>query len=135
MARPLTGAPYPTAFALMREFNGGAFDEDVALVTTGIGALHARFGIVNSLFYDKRRERLRSKQAGRGGTGTVMRRKGVRAVIVRSSSTTCMAAHIGPHMDASGPISDMVMFLKPTILFASPVAPRSSESSVQKRSE
>jgi aldehyde:ferredoxin oxidoreductase len=79
--------------ALMREFNGGGFDEDVALVTTGIGALHARFGIVNSLFYDKRRERVRSKQAGRGGTGTVMRRKGVRAVIVRSSSERIGANH------------------------------------------
>jgi aldehyde:ferredoxin oxidoreductase len=79
--------------ALMREFNGGPFDENIALVTTGIGALHARFGIINSLFYDKRRERVRSKQAGRGGTGTVMRRKGVRAVIVRSSFERIGANH------------------------------------------
>ena len=71
--------------ALMRELNGGGLDENVALVTTGIGAAHARFGIVNSLFYDKRRQRIRSKQAGRGGTGTVMHCKGLRAVIVRSS--------------------------------------------------
>ena len=56
-----------------------------ALVTTGIGAKNTRFGIINSLFYDRKRKRLRAKQAGRGGTGTVMRAKGLRAVIVHSS--------------------------------------------------
>ncbi|MFC1821360.1 aldehyde ferredoxin oxidoreductase family protein [Thermodesulfobacteriota bacterium] len=70
---------------LLKEYNGGQLDEHVAAVTTGIGAVHARFGIINSLFYDKRRDRLRAKQAGRGGTGTVMRRKGLRAVIAHSS--------------------------------------------------
>jgi aldehyde:ferredoxin oxidoreductase len=71
--------------ALMREFNGGELDENTALVTTGVGATNTRFGVVNSLFYDKRRQRIRSKQAGRGGTGTVMHHKGLRAVIVRSN--------------------------------------------------
>ena len=71
--------------ALIREFTGGQFTENVAAVTTGNGALNARFGIINSLFYDRRRKRMRSKQAGRGGTGTVMRFKGLRAVLVRSS--------------------------------------------------
>jgi aldehyde:ferredoxin oxidoreductase len=71
--------------ALIREFSGGELSENVAAVTTGIGALNARFGIINSLFYDRRRRRIRSKQAGRGGTGTVMRFKGLRAVLVRSS--------------------------------------------------
>ncbi len=51
----------------------------------GEGARHARFGIVNSLFYDRKRDRIRSKQAGRGGTGTVMRFKGLRAIVARSS--------------------------------------------------
>ncbi len=71
--------------ALIREFSGGELTENVAAVTTGSGALNARFGIINSLFYDRRRRRIRSKQAGRGGTGTVMRFKGLRAVLVRSS--------------------------------------------------
>ena len=71
--------------AIIREFAGGEFTENVAAVTTGIGALNARFGIINSLFYDRRRKRIRSKQAGRGGTGTVMRFKGLRAVLVRSN--------------------------------------------------
>ena len=81
--------------ALIREFTGGQFTENVAAVTTGNGALNARFGIINSLFYDRRRKRMRSKQAGRGGTGTVMRFKGLRAVLVRSSL---------PRVQANNPI-------------------------------
>jgi aldehyde:ferredoxin oxidoreductase len=71
--------------ALLKEFNNGELSETAAAVTVGIGAAHARFGIINSIFYDRRRKRIRSKQAGRGGTGTVMRHKGLRAIIVRSS--------------------------------------------------
>ena len=69
---------------LLKRFNNGKLDEDVAAVSNGIGASNTRYGILNSLFYDSRRKRMRSKQAGRGGTGTVMRHKGLRAVIVRS---------------------------------------------------
>jgi aldehyde:ferredoxin oxidoreductase len=79
--------------ALLKEFTGGELKESVAAVTTGNGALHARFGIINSLFYDRRRRRIRSKQAGRGGTGTVMRVKGLRAVIVRSTKARVKANH------------------------------------------
>lgn len=71
--------------ALLGSINDGEMDENIAAVTAGIGALNARFGIINSLFYDKRRGRIRSKQAGRGGTGTVMRTKGLKAVTVHSS--------------------------------------------------
>jgi aldehyde:ferredoxin oxidoreductase len=70
---------------LIRAFNGETLDENIAAVTVGGGACHTRFGIINSLFYDPRRNRIRSKQAGRGGTGTVMRHKGLKAIIVRSS--------------------------------------------------
>lgn len=77
--------------ALLRELGGGELNENCAAVITGIGSLHAKFGIINSLFYDKRRDRIRSKQAGRGGTGTVMRFKGLRAVIVRSSQSRVQA--------------------------------------------
>ncbi len=79
--------------ALIRDFTGGEFTENVAAVATGNGALNARFGIINSLFYDRRRKRIRSKQAGRGGTGTVMRFKGLRAVLVRSSLPRVQANH------------------------------------------
>ncbi|HUU81627.1 MAG TPA: aldehyde ferredoxin oxidoreductase C-terminal domain-containing protein [Acidobacteriota bacterium] len=81
--------------ALIKEFNNGELSETVAAVTVGIGAAHARFGIINSLFYDRRRKRIRSKQAGRGGTGTVMRHKGLRAIIVRSSE---------PRVGANNPV-------------------------------
>jgi aldehyde:ferredoxin oxidoreductase len=81
--------------ALLKEFNGGNLADNLAAVTTGSGAIHARFGIINSLFYDRRRGRLRSKQAGRGGTGTVMRVKGLKAVIVRSSQ---------PRVKANNPV-------------------------------
>ena len=70
---------------LLKTFNQGKLSEDMAAVTTGIGARHTRFGIINSLFYDKRRKRMRCKQAGRGGTGTVMLAKGLKAIIVRSN--------------------------------------------------
>jgi len=70
---------------LLKDINDGTYSDSLAAVTAGKGALNARFGIVNSLFFDRRRNRIRSKQAGRGGTGTVMRTKGLRSIVVRSS--------------------------------------------------
>jgi aldehyde:ferredoxin oxidoreductase len=70
---------------LLEDVNGGEHGDSLAAVTVGKGACNARFGIVNSLFFDVRRNRIRSKQAGRGGTGTVMRYKGLRGIVVRSS--------------------------------------------------
>jgi aldehyde:ferredoxin oxidoreductase len=70
---------------LLKDVNGGELNDSLAAVTAGKGACNARFGIVNSLFFDVRRKRIRSKQAGRGGTGTVMRYKGLRAIVARSS--------------------------------------------------
>jgi len=58
---------------LLKDVNGGELSDSLAAVTAGKGACNTRFGIVNSLFFDVRRKRIRSKQAGRGGTGTVMR--------------------------------------------------------------
>lgn len=69
---------------LMKMANGGELDENVAAATTGAGAGAAWFGIINSIFFDRRRGRVRAKQAGRGGTGTVMRHKGLSGVVVKS---------------------------------------------------
>lgn len=77
--------------SLLKQFYGDELDEHSAVVTTGKGAVNARFGIVNSLFFDRRRNRLRAKQAGRGGTGTVMRKKGLKAVVVRTRQTATLA--------------------------------------------
>jgi len=70
---------------LLKEVNRGELSDSLAAVTAGVGARNSRFGIVNSLFFDRKRHRVRSKQAGRGGTGTVMRTKGLRGIVVRSS--------------------------------------------------
>jgi aldehyde:ferredoxin oxidoreductase len=70
---------------LIKEAGGGELSDTVAAVVAGKGALNSRFGIINSLFYDRRRKRIRPKQAGRGGTGTVMRFKGLKGIVVRSS--------------------------------------------------
>jgi len=70
---------------LLKDVNGGEYSDSLAAVTAGEGACNTRFGIVNSLYFDTRRKRIRSKQAGRGGTGTVMRFKGLRGIVVRSS--------------------------------------------------
>ncbi|MFC2039242.1 aldehyde ferredoxin oxidoreductase C-terminal domain-containing protein [Chloroflexota bacterium] len=70
---------------LLKDVNGGQYGDSVAAVTVGKGACNARFGIVNSLYFDSKRNRIRSKQAGRGGTGTVMRFKGLRGIVACSS--------------------------------------------------
>jgi aldehyde:ferredoxin oxidoreductase len=69
---------------LLKDVNAGAYTDSLAAVVAGEGAVHSRFGIVNSLFFDRRRNRIRAKQAGRGGTGTVMRYKKLRGIVVRS---------------------------------------------------
>ncbi|MFH1486550.1 MAG: aldehyde ferredoxin oxidoreductase C-terminal domain-containing protein, partial [Chloroflexota bacterium] len=70
---------------LLKSVNGGEYSDSFAAVTAGEGARHSRFGIINSLYFDRRRKRIRSKQAGRGGTGTVMRAKGLRGIVAHST--------------------------------------------------
>ena len=70
---------------LLEDINNGEYSDSLAAVTAGKGACNARFGIINSLFFDRKRNRIRVKQAGRGGTGTVMRTKGLRGIVVRSN--------------------------------------------------
>jgi aldehyde:ferredoxin oxidoreductase len=70
---------------LLKELNAGEYSDSLAAVLAGEGGLHSSFGIVNSLYFDRRRVRIRAKQAGRGGTGTVMRTKRLRGIVVKSS--------------------------------------------------
>jgi len=58
--------------------------QNVAALAAGVGGRHCVWGIINSVYYDVRRKRARAKQFGRGGTGTVMRAKGLRGVVARS---------------------------------------------------
>jgi aldehyde:ferredoxin oxidoreductase len=62
-------------------------------VTAGTGSEHSRMGCLNFSLYDRKREALRFKQAGRGGIGTVFRDKGIKALVVRSGPVTADANH------------------------------------------
>ncbi len=63
------------------------FDEDkpvnVSVVTAGPGAEHTNFGCLNFSWWDAGRKRVRYKQAGRGGIGTVFADKKVKAIVAR----------------------------------------------------
>ncbi|MBP7262959.1 MAG: aldehyde:ferredoxin oxidoreductase [Spirochaetia bacterium] len=57
----------------------------VSVVSAGRGADHAPMSVLNFSLYDKRRQGVRVKQAGRGGIGHVLRDKKIRAVVCRFS--------------------------------------------------
>ncbi len=76
---------------LLEAWKGEGQVRNVALLTTGKGAEHTRFGCLNSIYYDARRKRGRAKQAGRGGTGTVMRAKGLWGIAVRNNRSKALA--------------------------------------------
>lgn len=63
------------------------FDEtkpvNVSVVTAGPGAENALFGCLNFSWWDAGRKRVRYKQAGRGGIGTVFADKNVKAIAAR----------------------------------------------------
>jgi aldehyde:ferredoxin oxidoreductase len=72
---------------LMKAFADSDAPRDVAAVstvTTGVGAEHTRWGCLNFSFFDLKRRAVRVKQAGRGGTGTVLRDKRIAALVVKS---------------------------------------------------
>jgi aldehyde:ferredoxin oxidoreductase len=55
----------------------------ISVVSTGPGAAHTLMGCLNFSWYDAKRKRVRYKQAGRGGLGTVFADKNVRALVAR----------------------------------------------------
>ncbi len=61
---------------------------NIAVVSAGHGAEHARMGILNFSFWDWRRGVARLKQAGRGGIGTVFRNKKVKAIVLKNRGIT-----------------------------------------------
>ena len=58
---------------------------NVAVVSAGQGAQHGYWGALNFSFYDVSRKVARLKQAGRGGGGSVLRDKGIVALVVRKT--------------------------------------------------
>jgi aldehyde:ferredoxin oxidoreductase len=73
---------------VLTEKYGAESKRSVSVVSTGPGAEHTRFGCINSSWYDSPRKIVRYKQAGRGGTGTVLRNKRVKAIVVKFSNLT-----------------------------------------------
>ncbi len=75
------------------------FDEkkpvNVSVVTAGPGAQNTYMGCLNFSWWDAGRKRVRYKQAGRGGIGTVFADKKIKAVVARfgavSMKTNCPA--------------------------------------------
>lgn len=57
--------------------------KNIGIVSSGAAAGHSLIGMVNFTFYDNKRKKVRLKQAGRGGIGTVMRDKKIKAIVAR----------------------------------------------------
>ncbi len=57
--------------------------KNIGIVSTGAAADHSLIGMLNFTFYDVKRKKIRLKQAGRGGIGTVLRDKRVKAIVAK----------------------------------------------------
>lgn len=57
--------------------------KNISVVTAGTAADHSLIGMLNFSFYDPKRKKVRLKQAGRGGIGTVLRDKKIKAIIAK----------------------------------------------------
>ena len=62
--------------------------KNIGIVSTGAAADHSLIGMVNFTFYDMKRKKIRLKQAGRGGIGTVLRDKKIKAIVARVNGVT-----------------------------------------------
>lgn len=58
--------------------------QSISVVSAGRGALHTLIGCLNVSFYDWKRREPRLKQAGRGGLGTVMMHKNLKAIVAKT---------------------------------------------------
>jgi aldehyde:ferredoxin oxidoreductase len=57
--------------------------KNIGVVSSGSAAEHSLIGMLNFSFYDSRRKKVRLKQAGRGGIGTVFRNKKIKALVCK----------------------------------------------------
>jgi aldehyde:ferredoxin oxidoreductase len=58
---------------------------NIGVVSAGMAAQNSLIGMLNFSFWDPRRKGIRLKQAGRGGIGTVLRDKKVKAIVCKYS--------------------------------------------------
>ncbi len=56
---------------------------NIGVVSSGSAAGHSLIGMLNFSFYDSKRKKVRMKQAGRGGIGTVFRNKKIKALVCK----------------------------------------------------
>jgi len=59
--------------------------KNIGIVSSGAGAENSLIGMINFTFWDNKRKQIRLKQAGRGGIGTVMRDKKIKAIVAKVS--------------------------------------------------
>jgi aldehyde:ferredoxin oxidoreductase len=78
---------------ILTEKYGVESKKSVSVVSAGPGAEHTRFGCLNFSWYDTQRKRVRYKQAGRGGIGTVLRDKKIKAIVAKFSSLSADINH------------------------------------------
>jgi aldehyde:ferredoxin oxidoreductase len=57
--------------------------KNIGVVSSGTAAEHSLIGMLNFSFYDSKRKKIRLKQAGRGGIGTVFRNKKIKALVCK----------------------------------------------------
>jgi aldehyde:ferredoxin oxidoreductase len=57
--------------------------KNIGVVSSGSAAEHSLIGMLNFSFYDSKRKKVRLKQAGRGGIGTVFRNKRIKALVCK----------------------------------------------------
>ena len=58
--------------------------QSLSVVSAGLGAEHTLIGCLNVSFFDWKRRLPRLKQAGRGGLGTVLRNKKIKALVAKA---------------------------------------------------
>jgi aldehyde:ferredoxin oxidoreductase len=73
---------YALSATLSDHFSQGK-PRSISVVCAGPGARHTYMGCLNFTWFDGKRKKVRYKQAGRGGMGTVFEDKGLRALVVR----------------------------------------------------
>jgi len=73
---------------ILTEKYGAGSKRTISIVSAGPGAEHTRLGCLNFSWYDSQRKKVRYKQAGRGGIGTVLRNKKIKAIVVKFSNLT-----------------------------------------------
>ena len=83
----LPGDSYAMSKVLTQHFSQGKHSS-ISVVSTGPGSRHALIGCLNFSWFDSKRKRVRYKQAGRGGIGTVFTDKGIKAIVARWGSVS-----------------------------------------------